>query len=81
MIDETLIRAALAAWHAAFCRKDADAVFVVEDGKAVLTPVQAGEVRGEQRVIASGLAPGDSVVLAPAAELQDGAEVREKTAP
>lgn len=61
--------------------KDADAVFVVEDGKAVLTPVQAGEVRGDQRVIASGLAPGDSVVRTPAAELQDGAEVREKTTP
>ncbi len=60
--------------------KDTDVVFVVEDGKAVLTPVQTGEIRGDQRVIAAGLAPGDSVVRTPATELQDGAEVHEKTA-
>lgn len=60
--------------------KDADAVFVVEEGKAVLTPVKPGETRGSERVIETGLAPGDSVVQAPPADLQDGAEVREKTA-
>ena len=60
--------------------KDTDAVFVVEQGKAVLTPVKPGETRGGERVIETGLAPGDSVVQAPPADLQDGAEVREKTA-
>jgi len=60
--------------------RDADAVFVVENGKAVLTAVQTGEVRGEQRVIASGLAPGDSVIESPPAELENGADVHEKTA-
>jgi len=60
--------------------KDTDAVFVVEQGKAVLTPVKPGESRGSERVIETGLAPGDSVVQAPPADLQDGAEVREKTA-
>lgn len=60
--------------------KDTDAVFVVEQGKAVLTPVKPGETRGSERVIETGLAPGDSVVQAPPADLQDGAEVREKTA-
>jgi RND family efflux transporter MFP subunit len=60
--------------------KDSDIVFVVADGKAELTPVTTGEVRGDQRVVLSGLAPGDTVVTAPPAELQDGAAVREKTA-
>ena len=36
MNDETLIRAALAAWHAAFCRKDADAVCALYAPDAVL---------------------------------------------
>ena len=60
--------------------KDTDVVFVVEDRKAVATPVQAGEVRGEQRVVLSGLAPGDTVVSGPPTTLQDGADVVEKTA-
>lgn len=60
--------------------KDTDAVFVVEEGKAVLTPVKPGETRGSERVIETGLAPGDSVIQAPPADLQDGAEVREKAA-
>lgn len=60
--------------------KDSDVVFVVADGKVALTPVQTGEVRGDQRVVLSGLAPGDTVVTAPPADLQDGAAVREKTA-
>jgi RND family efflux transporter MFP subunit len=59
--------------------KDSDVVFVIEDGKAVLTPVQAGEVRGEQRVVLSGLTSGDTVVSAPPPELQNGAAVSEKT--
>ncbi len=60
--------------------KDSDVVFVVTDGKVELTPVQTGEVRGDQRVVLSGLAPGDAVVTAPPADLQDGATVREKVA-
>ena len=60
--------------------KDTDVVFVVEERKAVATPVQTGEVRGEQRVVLSGLAAGDTVVSGPPATLQDGAEVVEKTA-
>lgn len=58
--------------------KDGDVVFVVQDGKAVLTPIQAGEVRGQQRVVLTGVAPGDTVVSAPPATLPDGAAVVEK---
>ena len=60
--------------------KDTDVVFVVEELKVVITPVQTGEVRGEQRVVLSGLAPGDTVVTAPPATLQDGAGIVEKAA-
>lgn len=60
--------------------KDTDVVFVVEQGKAVLTAVKAGDTRGSERVIETGLAPGDSVIQAPPADLQDGAEVHEKAA-
>ena len=42
--------------------KDSDVVFIVEEGKAIATPVQTAEVRGEQRVVLSGLSPGDTVV-------------------
>ena len=55
-------------------------MFVVADRKAVVTPVQAAEVRGAQRVVLSGLAPGDTVVSAPPATLQDGAAVVDTTA-
>lgn len=60
--------------------KDTDVVFLVENGKATVRPVQTGEIRGEQRVVLSGLAPGDSVVSAPSIELKDGVEVSEKAA-
>lgn len=58
--------------------KDADVVFVVSDGKAVQTSVQLGEIRGDQRVVLSGLTAGETVVSAPAAELKDGTTVTEK---
>lgn len=60
--------------------KDTDIVFIVDAGKAVATPVQTAEIRGEQRVVLSGLSPGDTVVSTPPADLQDGAEVSEKIA-
>jgi RND family efflux transporter MFP subunit len=60
--------------------KDTDVVFVVENGKASARPVQTGEIRGDERVVLSGLAPGDSVVSAPPIELQDGGAVTEKAA-
>ncbi len=59
--------------------KETDAVFVVDAGKATLTPVKLGEIRGEQRVVLSGLVAGESVVSAPPAELKDGGAVFEKT--
>lgn len=60
--------------------KDTYVVFVVENGKASARPVQTGEIRGDERVVLSGLAPGDSVVSAPPIELQDGGAVTEQAA-
>jgi RND family efflux transporter MFP subunit len=50
-------------------------VFVVRDGRAVETPVETGARIGELVEIAKGLAPGERVVLKPAAKLRDGAAV------
>ncbi|MDP2479795.1 MAG: efflux RND transporter periplasmic adaptor subunit [Candidatus Palauibacterales bacterium] len=51
-------------------------VYLVRDGKARRTPVQAG-ARTEGRVeILSGVAPGDTVVTAGQQRLEDGAPVR-----
>ncbi len=58
--------------------KDADVVFVINGGKAVQTAVQLGEVRGDQRVVLSGLSAGETVVSEPSADLKDGTAVTEK---
>jgi RND family efflux transporter MFP subunit len=60
--------------------RDADVVFVFADGKAMLTQVQTGEVRDQQRVVVSGLAPGDIVISAPPADLRNDTAVKETQA-
>jgi RND family efflux transporter MFP subunit len=49
--------------------------FVVRDERASLRELQAGDARDGQRRVSSGLAVGEQVVLAPPAELEDGAKV------
>jgi len=57
-------------------RGGADAVFVVgAQNVAELRKVEAGGKAGDDREIVSGLAPGETVVLGPPAELEDGAAV------
>jgi RND family efflux transporter MFP subunit len=56
-------------------RDDAVVVFVVVDGRADARTVQAGDPRDGRRRITSGLAAGETVVLAPPAELIDGGKV------
>ncbi|HEY0970097.1 MAG TPA: efflux RND transporter periplasmic adaptor subunit [Gemmatimonadales bacterium] len=52
------------------------AVYIVNDGRATLRSVQRGGTYEGRVEITSGLAPGDSVVVAGNTMLRDGAEVR-----
>jgi HlyD family secretion protein len=52
-----------------------DAVFVVRDGKARLTPVEVGQDNGPRTEIESGLTAEDQVIVNPTADLTDGSAV------
>ncbi|MEX2154304.1 MAG: efflux RND transporter periplasmic adaptor subunit [Gemmatimonadaceae bacterium] len=56
--------------------RDARAVFLVRGGKAERRLVRIGQASGDVVEILEGIAEGDSVVVAGAERLQDGAEVR-----
>ena len=59
-------------------RDGRDAVFVVGSGNVVeLRPVPAGGTVGDQREVASGLAPGETVVVSPPDALADGDTVKQ----
>lgn len=51
------------------------AVFVVEEGRARLTPVELGQRNGEHGQITRGLEPGQTVVLHPPDTIADGARL------
>jgi RND family efflux transporter MFP subunit len=57
-------------------RRGRDVVYVVQDGKAVETPVQTGERLGDLIELKQGPRPGDKVVLRPAEKLTDGTPVK-----
>jgi len=60
---------------AAFRHEGAWAVYLLEDGKAKLTPIVVGR-RGDLEVqIASGLEPGQSVIVHPSDRVVDGVDV------
>ena len=75
-VDAAPVTGVLVPAEAVVKRDGNDVVFVVGDGKARATRVQLGEPRGQQLRIASGLAIGETVVLAPPPELVDGSAVR-----
>lgn len=56
----------------------AGAVFVVENGKAVARPINAGASVGDKIEIRSGLIGGEDLVLNPPADLKDGDPVQTK---
>ena len=61
-------------------REGADVVFVVGAENVVeLRQVKLGGVLGDDRAVESGLAPGETVVIDPPAELADGKKVAEAT--
>ena len=55
-----------------------DSAFVAADNHARLVRVQAADVRGEQRVVTSGLSIGDVVIVSPPATLNDGDPIQIK---
>jgi HlyD family secretion protein len=57
------------------------AVFVLEGGRARLTPVELGGRNGSQAWIRSGIAEGATVVVYPAAALRDGARAKARHVP
>jgi HlyD family secretion protein len=62
---------------AALFRSGGDwAVFRVENGQALLTPVEVGRDNGRQAEILGGINPGTTIVLYPGEQVSDGTPVR-----
>jgi len=73
--DQRIARTAVS--PAAIANRDGRSIaFVVKDGVAREVPVVTGERIVDLIAVKSGLAPGDKVVLKPAAKLADGARVK-----
>lgn len=58
-----------------FRQKDQWAVFLSEDGRAVLREVQIGRRNGLEAEVLEGLSEGDRVIAYPSDEVKDGVEV------
>ena len=54
------------------------AVFVVKEDRAVMTPVEVGQLNDETAQILSGLAEDDRVILYPSDLIEDGVLVSER---
>ena len=52
------------------------AVFVLEGGRARMTPVQVGARNGRDAWVQQGLAPGTSVIVYPPASVKEGVRAR-----
>lgn len=61
---------------ALFRNGDGWAVFRVDGDVAVLTPVELGQRNREQVQVLAGLSPGQTVVVYPPSDLQDGGRIR-----
>lgn len=65
---------------ALFRNGDGWAVFRVDGDFAVLTPVELGQRNREQVQVLAGLSPGQTVVVYPPSDLQDGGRIRARPA-
>lgn len=61
---------------ALFRRNGGWAVFIVQDGRARLAPVEIGQRAGLIAEVVSGLAPGDQVISHPDDKISDGVRVK-----
>jgi multidrug efflux pump subunit AcrA (membrane-fusion protein) len=57
-------------------RDGSDVVFVVHDGEVERRAVSVGRVSRDEVEVTGGLDEGESVVVAPPAELADGARIK-----
>ena len=64
---------------ALFRRGDAWVLYKVVDDRAVLTPVEVAQADSRYRVVTSGVAEGDAVIVFPSAEITDGARVKARS--
>jgi HlyD family secretion protein len=71
--SKNVLRAPLGAF---FRRGEAWAVYKVVDGRAVATDVGVGEADGRYRVLTSGVAEGDQLILFPSSTIADGVRVK-----
>ena len=63
---------------AVFRHGDGWAVYRVDDGKAVLTPIEIGARNGLEVEVSSGLAPDMVVIAHPGEQVEDGRSVRSR---
>jgi HlyD family secretion protein len=61
---------------AVFRSEEAWATFVVEEGTAVLRPVEIGETNGLETEVLSGLDEGQTVIAYPSDSVRDGVSVK-----
>ena len=73
--DDEVVQAPVAAL---FRRGGEWAVFRVNADRAKLTPVEVGRDNGRNAQILSGIEPGETVVLYPGEQVEDGAPVRRR---
>lgn len=83
-LDSVLIIPIQAAGRREVKGRETETVFIVKDGKAVLTPVRTGKSSDSDIEVVEGLAAGDVVITGPykaLARLEDGRRVTAKPAP
>jgi len=80
-LDSVLVVPVQAAGRREVKGKETETVFLVKDGKAVLTPIRTGKASDTELEVTEGLKPGDEVVIGPykkLSKLEDGQRVTGK---
>ena len=80
-LDSVLVIPVQAAGRREVKGKETETVFLIKNGKAVLTPIRTGKTSDTELQVTDGLAPGDEVVIGPykkLAKLTDGQRVTGK---
>ncbi len=78
-LDSVLVIPVQAAGRREIKGKETETVFLVKDGKAVLTPIRTGKTSDTEIEVVEGLKPGDEVVTGPYKKLSKLTEGRRVT--